>query len=90
MKYILNAILSLIALSSICVGIFKTTELSSKCTLFAIALSCIELFSHRRNTDISLLVLLFDFNGSILFTSLMIMFYRSRINSIIIKQENYG
>lgn len=41
MKYILNAILSLIALSSICVSIFKTTELSSKCTLFAIALSCI-------------------------------------------------
>ena len=41
MKYILNIILSLIALSSICVGTFKTAELSSKCLLFAIAFSCI-------------------------------------------------
>lgn len=41
MKYVLNIILSLVALSSICMGIFKTTELSSRCISFAVALFCI-------------------------------------------------
>lgn len=41
LKYILNILLSLIALSSICTGIFQTTELSLKCVQFAISITCI-------------------------------------------------
>lgn len=41
LKYILNAILFVLALSFLSMCIFKTTELSLKCMQFAVSISCI-------------------------------------------------
>ena len=40
LKYILNAILFVLALSFLSMCIFKTTELSLKCMQFAVSISC--------------------------------------------------
>lgn len=48
MKYILNAILFVLALSFLFMCIFKTTELSLKCMQFAVFISCIgAMFSQK-------------------------------------------
>ena len=41
LKYILNAIIFVLALSFLSMCIFKTTELSLKCMQFAVSISCI-------------------------------------------------
>ena len=49
LKYILNAILFVLALSFLSMCIFKTTELSLKCIQFAVSISCIgAMFSTKR------------------------------------------
>lgn len=49
MKYILNAILFVLALSFLFMCIFKTTELSLKCMQFAVSVSCIgAMFSQKK------------------------------------------
>lgn len=49
LKYILNSILFIIALSSLAMCIFKTTELSSKCMQLAVSISCIgAMFSQKK------------------------------------------
>ncbi|MDU7630024.1 hypothetical protein, partial [Parabacteroides sp.] len=49
LKYILNAILFVLALSFLSMCIFKTTELSLKCMQFAVSISCIgAMFSTKR------------------------------------------
>ena len=49
MKYILNIILLVLALSSLAIGIFKTTEVSLKCVQFAVSISCIgAMFSKKK------------------------------------------
>ncbi|WP_301706926.1 hypothetical protein [uncultured Duncaniella sp.] len=50
LKYILNAILFVLALSFLSMCIFKTTELSLKCMQFAVSISCIgAMFSTKSN-----------------------------------------
>lgn len=49
LKYILNAILFVLALSSLFMCIFKTTEVSLKCMQFAVSISCIgAMFSQKK------------------------------------------
>ena len=49
LKYILNAIIFVLALSFLSMCIFKTTELSLKCMQFAVSISCIgAMFSTKR------------------------------------------
>ena len=49
LKYILNAILFVLALSFLSMCIFNTTELSLKCMQFAVSISCIgAMFSTKR------------------------------------------
>lgn len=49
LKYILNAILFVLALSFLFMCIFKTTELSLKCVQFAVSISCIgAMFSQKK------------------------------------------
>ena len=51
LKYILNTILFVLALSSLFMCIFKTTELSLKCMQFAVSISCIGVMFSRKNID---------------------------------------
>lgn len=54
LKYILNAILFVLALSFLSMCIFKTTELSLKCMQFAVSISCIgAMFSTKRHYKIN-------------------------------------
>lgn len=51
LKYILNAILFVLALSFLSMCIFKTTELSLKCMQFAVSISCIGAMFSTKDID---------------------------------------
>lgn len=66
LKYILNAILFVLALSFLSMCIFKTTELSLKCMQFAVSISCIgAMFSTKSNRYIfaSIALIMFALHG---------------------------